>query len=295
MEERTSIEVYRSFAQKDGTGGNPAGVVKHTGLIGKDQMQDIARKAEFPETVFIERINNQTRLGIYRLLFFTPGHQISLCGHATLAAAKQLFDGPLNSNSHDVMQYERDGQMLETEIQRKDDMFFYAQPIDHHREYCDPTPVLEALELTHENVDYDFTPQATDTDILIALSEEAFDALPAAIEKRYSLLKKVLQSSELEGVHVFTLSKDNDSPIVARCRNFAPAAGIDTEEGATGSVTGFLAQQLWDQQLAIGDGATRLVFQQGKPKTPHSEIIVEQEGGKLWVGGRVENGERIKI
>lgn len=62
--------------------GNPAGVVLDADGLSEDQMQHIARKVGFNETTFVL---NSDKADV-RLRFFTPGHEMNLCGHATIAS-----------------------------------------------------------------------------------------------------------------------------------------------------------------------------------------------------------------
>ncbi len=61
--------------------GNPAGVVVGDGYLTDMQMQDIANKVGFNETAFVVK-SLKANLGIR---YFTPGHEMNLCGHATVA------------------------------------------------------------------------------------------------------------------------------------------------------------------------------------------------------------------
>lgn len=73
--------IVDAFAEKLFT-GNPAAVC----LIEKDfpapLMQNIARENNLSETAFVLKLNHG-----YSLRWFTPGGEIDLCGHATLATA----------------------------------------------------------------------------------------------------------------------------------------------------------------------------------------------------------------
>src|SRR5690606_34586347 len=62
--------------------GNPAGVVLEADALSDKEMQNIAYFVGFNETVFVLKSN----LGDLRLRYFTPGHEINLCGHATMAS-----------------------------------------------------------------------------------------------------------------------------------------------------------------------------------------------------------------
>lgn len=62
--------------------GNPAGVVLQADELTVQEMQAIARQVGFNETVFVLNSDQAS----VRLKFFTPGHEIDLCGHATIAS-----------------------------------------------------------------------------------------------------------------------------------------------------------------------------------------------------------------
>ncbi|WP_310732540.1 PhzF family phenazine biosynthesis protein [Paenibacillus sp. 1011MAR3C5] len=62
--------------------GNPAGVVFDADDLDESTMLQIARQVGFNETVFVQ----SSSVATVRLRYFTPGHEINLCGHATMAA-----------------------------------------------------------------------------------------------------------------------------------------------------------------------------------------------------------------
>ena len=66
--------------------GNPAGVVILEAKLTEAEMQLIAKKVGFNETVFIEQSSDAD----YRFRYFTPGHEMNLCGHATIAGVYAL-------------------------------------------------------------------------------------------------------------------------------------------------------------------------------------------------------------
>ena len=68
--------------------GNPAAVCIVEDTIDDATMQSIATEIGFSETAFIRKVSPD----VYDIRFFTPKIEIPLCGHATLAAAKILFD-----------------------------------------------------------------------------------------------------------------------------------------------------------------------------------------------------------
>src|SRR6186713_2869016 len=68
--------------------GNPAAVCLTETELRNATMQNIATEIGFSETAFIKKITGNT----YNIRFFTPKKEIPLCGHATLASSKIIFD-----------------------------------------------------------------------------------------------------------------------------------------------------------------------------------------------------------
>jgi PhzF family phenazine biosynthesis protein len=66
--------------------GNPAAVVR--GMLDDALMQKIAMEFNQAETAFVMPLPG----GGFALRWFTPKAEVSLCGHATLAAARALFE-----------------------------------------------------------------------------------------------------------------------------------------------------------------------------------------------------------
>ena len=68
--------------------GNPAAVCIVESELDDNMMQRIATEIGFSETAFIQKLSEL----IYSIRFFTPKQEIPLCGHATLASSKIIFD-----------------------------------------------------------------------------------------------------------------------------------------------------------------------------------------------------------
>ena len=83
------MQVQKIAAFSDGdVGGNPAGVLITDQFPPDSEMQKIAAEIGFSETAFVQHLNDNR----YSIRFFTPKIEIPLCGHATLASAKVIFD-----------------------------------------------------------------------------------------------------------------------------------------------------------------------------------------------------------
>jgi PhzF family phenazine biosynthesis protein len=82
-----SIKVYHYDAfSKEPNKGNPAGVVLVGDELTDTKMQEIAFKVGFNETAFPVK----SEVADLRIRFFTPGHEMNLCGHATMATIYAL-------------------------------------------------------------------------------------------------------------------------------------------------------------------------------------------------------------
>ena len=66
--------------------GNQAAICVLNEWVSEELMMNITRENNFSETAFVVKEGNQ-----YHLRWFTPGGEIDLCGHATLACAYVLF------------------------------------------------------------------------------------------------------------------------------------------------------------------------------------------------------------
>jgi PhzF family phenazine biosynthesis protein len=82
-----SIKVYHYDAfSKEPNQGNPAGVVLNGDELTDAEMQEIAFRVGFNETAFPVKSD----VADLRIRFFTPGHEMNLCGHATMASVYAL-------------------------------------------------------------------------------------------------------------------------------------------------------------------------------------------------------------
>lgn len=80
--------VVDSFTDKPFS-GNPAGVCLVEQSLDEDLMLHIAQELGYSETAFIHALDSDSG---YSIRFFSPVKEIPLCGHATLAAARIVFD-----------------------------------------------------------------------------------------------------------------------------------------------------------------------------------------------------------
>lgn len=85
---KINVAYYEAFSDIPGK-GNPAGVVFDSDYLTQEQMQSIAKEVGFNETAFILKSNKAD----LRIRYFTPGHEMNLCGHGTVASIYGLMKG----------------------------------------------------------------------------------------------------------------------------------------------------------------------------------------------------------
>lgn len=78
----TTIYVVDAFTTKPNT-GNRAGVVLEADHLTTQEMQDIAAFAGYSETAFVLSPKDQSH--DIHVRYFTPTHEVPICGHATIA------------------------------------------------------------------------------------------------------------------------------------------------------------------------------------------------------------------
>ena len=71
--------------------GNPAGICVLPAAASDEWMQSVAIEMNHAETAFLIRRGASNQDG-YNLRWFTPGGEVDLCGHATLASAHYLWE-----------------------------------------------------------------------------------------------------------------------------------------------------------------------------------------------------------
>lgn len=235
------MTVYQidAFTQKI-FGGNPAAIIPLDKWLDAELMQKIAMENNLSETAFIVKTNEG-----YHVRWFTPGLEIDLCGHATLASAFVIKN------------------YLEPDIER---INFSTEKVGQLRTYCAngkytldfparmPTPCEVPPTLFKGLGISDAVEVLRSRDYFVVLRDE--EAVKA-IQPDFAIIK------ELNAVGVIVTAKGQSADVVSRC--FYPGAGIP-EDPVTGSAHCNVIPY-WCKQL----GKTTLFAKQ-----------LSARGGDLW-------------
>ena len=231
--------------------GNPAAVCLLNQWLSDELMLSIAAENNLSETAFLNLSNEP--IGIR---WFSPLKEVDLCGHATLAASRVLFDH-LNYQSSDEIIFESERGHLSARI--KNEMIFLDFPIDepHVQKFS------ESEKLFGHEASAVFSGQ---DDYLFIFDEEK---LISEIEPNFELISQLNK----RGVIISARSKDYD--FVSRC--FFPNYGIN-EDPVTGSAHTLLAPY-WSSELNKLDLRARQLSKRG------GELHLTVNNDRVHIGG----------
>ena len=242
--------------------GNPAAVCPLNTWIDDKLLQKIAQANNLSETAFFVPYQDK-----FQLRWFTPSHEVDLCGHATLAAAHVLFTH-LGYQKHKICFDTKSGDLVVTKKSNGLEMDFPASL---------PKPVIAPDNLLL-GLGGGIKPKAIFAafDYIIELDDEA-------AVKTLSPNFELWNTIDLRGVVVTAAGRDAD--FVSRC--FFPKLDVD-EDPVTGSAHCELAPY-WSAKL----NKKRLNAKQLSLRT--GEIKCQLIGNRVLLNGTVVDYMRGKI
>lgn len=202
--------------------GNPAAVCIVEFDLDNTTMQSIATEIGFSETAFIKKIDGHT----YSIRFFTPKMEISLCGHATLASSKIIFDTTSLQNIIFL-----NCENVELKISKANDKIVMQFPVYETTEIDVPLAMSGALGL-EKTLNTRFSPDRK----IILIEINNSDTL-ANLKPDFGAL--VNSYTGINGVLVTAQSNSQDYDF--HYRYFWPWAGTN-EDPVTGGVQTFLTK-----------------------------------------------------
>ncbi len=247
--------------------GNPAAVYISSAFPSDRWMQHLAEEMNLSETAFLVPTDPSADPAAYRLRWFTPTHEVDLCGHATLAAAHAIWKewndmDRSDGSGPDALVFDTaSGDMTATHTD--DGAIVLNFPADPPTEMPVPGGVLEALGVSEAI----FTGKG-DRDMFIHVDSP--DTL-ASLEPDM----RALASFDTRGF-VVTAAADDDADFVSRF--FGPGVGVP-EDPVTGSAHCALGPY-WADHL----GRTRLTGQQVSARGGTVGVNV-QPNGRVHLSG----------
>ena len=231
--------------------GNPAAVCVLEKWLPEKLMMNIARENNLPETAFT--VKNEDG---YDLRWFTPGGEINLCGHATLATAFILFSY-YEEDAERIVFHTMSGELF---ISRKDGYIV----MDFPAYSCNEVPVTEQMA---EAIGVKPLKAFIDRDLMLVFeNEEIIRNLTPDFEKL----------SRLEGTGVAATAPGNDYDCVSRF--FAPKLRVN-EDPVTGSAHCMITPY-WTKHLG------KPVIKAYQASERGGELLCEVRGDRVVISGK---------
>jgi PhzF family phenazine biosynthesis protein len=199
--------------------GNPAGICVLPTPASDEWMQSVAIEMNHAETAFLLKISDG-----YDLRWFTPGGEVDLCGHATLASAHYLWETGALAAGEQARFHTRSGLLT------ADRLVLDGQPwieLDFPSEPAQPaaTPANLAIMLGAEPL---FVGRNR-MDYLVELKNEV---AVRNLKPDFKQIAALSTAEDVRGIIVTAAGTHGEAEVVSRC--FYPRFGID-EDPVTGS------------------------------------------------------------
>lgn len=231
--------------------GNPAAVCPLPNWLPDSTLQAIAAENNLAETAFVV----QEREG-YRIRWFTPGLEIDLCGHATLASAFVLMQC-MGLADQAVTFQSRSGPLT---VSRNADLYTLDFPSRPAESIPDDEQLFRALGRAPSAI-------LASRDTVVVYENE---------EQVRSLRPDMQALMHVDAFAVIATAPGSDCDFVSRF--FAPKAGIP-EDPVTGSAHCTLTPY-WSARLLKGRMHARQISPRG------GELWVENAGDRVKMSGR---------
>ncbi len=232
--------------------GNPAAVCLLDKKAKVSWMKAVAREMNLSETAFLS-----PGRGGWRLRWFTPKQEVDLCGHATLASARVLFERQPELRPNPITFKTRSGDLFARWVDGRIELDFPAMTYKRisYESFVDRALGFAPIDAVWFGDYYLF--EAEDEDIIRSVRPDLAGIATFAVNQ----------------VMITAKSKDPNFDFVSRF--FAPQLGID-EDPVTGSAHCLLAP-FWANKLK---------------KNEFTAYQASARGGKLYL--RLED-DRVKI
>lgn len=257
------LKIYQVDAfSKESFSGNPAAVCPLEHWLEDTLMQSIAAENNLSETAFYVLKEDH-----YELRWFTPTTEVDLCGHATLASAKVLFEK--EGHKGDLINFysPRSGELQVQKNGKRLSLNFPADPV-------------RAIAVSEQiKAGFNIAPAGAfrgKTDIMLVYHSE---------EDIKNLIPNMEAIAKLEGRGVIVTAEGNHCDFVSRF--FAPQSGVN-EDPVTGSahttLTPYWSNILGKEQMTAIQLSARKGYLQCEDRK--ERVIISGEA-RLYLEGTI--------
>lgn len=217
-------------------GGNPAAVIPCETMPSADLMLSLAIENNYSETAFVVK----TGTGRYQLKWFTPGGEVELCGHATLATSfvlNRFVDPGIKEMHFDTLS----GELIVTAVE---DGFTLDFPLGIYKSI----PVTESIMKATSGLAREAYYEEGDMMVLVSSESDLANFIPD-----YEAMKRI------DGRGLIMTAPSDSYDFVSRC--FYPKLDVP-EDPVTGSAHTYLGP-FWASRLGKRDMTAKQISSRG--------------------------------
>ncbi|MFD2701079.1 PhzF family phenazine biosynthesis protein [Paenibacillus shunpengii] len=266
---------YDAFSHIPGM-GNPAGVVLDSADLTEEQMRQVAEQVGFNETAFPMK----SEIADLRIRYFTPGHEINLCGHATMASIYALHSSGMLGDKMNFTIETKAGVLpirLNLEQQQLYITMKQAAP-KFHTFHGSLQELVNSIGIEVSDIDTDipivYGSTGTWTLIVPVKTLDAFRRM----KPENNLFPNVLKEMPRASIHPFCLQTYDEAAHI-HARHFSSPYSGTIEDPVTGTASGVLGAyyaKYIKKELA---STFELLIEQGQELGKDGRVRVNVTGG----------------
>lgn len=249
--------------------GNPAGLVLNGDDFTDKEMQQIAKEANFNETVFV----CSSQIADLRLRFFMPLKETELCGHGTIGAIYQLYQGKASQE----ITVETLAGILEVSYDKSKNEVTMEQNHAIFKDFSsDKLELCQLLTIEIDNLSDELPVIYGNTGVWTLLVPVKNEAILDKMIPRTKEFPNVLKEFPNASIHPIVIL----SEIEASARHFSGFGSGSIEDSVTGTASGVMGAYLL-KYLFNEKNQLELLVHQGKHLNQEGVVKVRASKNEL--------------
>lgn len=269
---KATILRYDAFTMEPGK-GNPAGIVLDGDGYTDAEMQQIAARVGYNETTFVQQPPEGSS-GDIRFRYFTPGHEMDLCGHATVATCTALRERGLVPRTG-VLQVDTRAGLLPMTLAADGRVTMQQAPARFAPFGGDRAALAELMGLTAEDLDPELPIVYGSTGIWTLLVPIRSLSAFGRMKPRGAGIPGVLTELPRASLHPFCL-ETADPAARMHARHFSSPYSGTVEDPVTGTASGAMGAY-WLTYLEPTADRVTLTVEQGLEIGKDGKVEVQAE------------------
>ncbi len=268
-----SVHIYHYEAfSTEANKGNPAGVVLDTEHLTTKEMQEIASRVGFNETAFPVKSDKAD----LRIRFFTPGHEMDLCGHATIATMYALKTKGLLKNKSKLT-IETNAGILTIGISISDDKMYITmqQATPQFETFTGSKEALaHSIGIEKEDIDDNFPVLYGSTGVWTLLLPVKSLYICKKMSPNNQSFPSILKEKPKASIHPFCF-ETYDANAHMHARHFSSPFSGTIEDPVTGTASGVMGNYYAKYINNNLENPLNLVIEQGQEIGKNGKVLVE--------------------